>query len=755
MGNIRPEQAQYSHLEAGGSMNMDADGQELPKQSPLNSRSDAAIAAATSGSGSSPRMARTVSDASEASRMQASTNRFLSSASSSQSGATTYPDSAGTSSATSISSPPSPSPSRRTGLISRFKNRRPSRARNTSLSQSPVAYASEELDHTALTPQVSTSAEPLPPLPLPPSAESPYIPGVVPRTPEEERDAMLEERRHARELIEAALAQARTDLNHITPSTSIPILIDEAPGPSSSPGASSRPIIRDVRQSERIRSDQEGCNAVRHLASDLPGQTLGSEHAMQTDYAEASSSMSIPVFTDPDVSGSATRPSTPTRLFASLPRRGRSTSPSPVSQNPSQDTGAMPNGHSIEPETAPAITDTWSDPSTPPSGTEMSPLLIPRRILVQGIVARSPSMSPASSSRPRTPASRRTAASLDSSATPSSSETQEYANGGFWGELPGVEAIDDNARAAGTDMPQEVGLEDSSNGSWDNVVRELLALPNEGSETVETEEAAVTPDVLDEDPLGSIEHQATLIGRLLSIAAAATAATLLPGAITINGTAISGFDDNDPSSRPANNAVDSSTRRDSASIAVPPASSPQAPARPRSSSMDAIPLPSMDSLAPLASEGAGTNTTGGSLPALPEQPQSSSAGTIQEILRSALAAAFRTPPLSPQLGTAVTTASPITSPPLSSPPNIPRLPQPVFTPASTPNQPGPSFSGAPSPSPQPAHPASRSTSNPSNSSLAIPINVLQADPRLTSGASQPQGTFERFLADLQTEYAAQ
>ena len=411
-----------------------------------------------------------------------------------------------------------------------------------------------------------------------------------------------------------------------------------------------------------------------------------------------------------------------------------------------------------------------SEPTSLPvrTTTATPQVTIPRRILVQGIVARAPARTaPAARTPPvtRTPPSRRTAplprrasplrtpsASLPRSGSTSDENDAQASDSGFWGELPGAEAMlgDESSRSHAADAREVDSAEDST---WEDAVAELLALPTEESRSGRRATAysdgastgASTPVAEAETPddSDSRTQQGALIGRLLSIAAAATAATLLPGTITMNGQTISGFDDSDggmltgagASTAGSSQASPQGATSNTAAFAAEPSAN-----RPRSNSVPSA-----------ASRSAPPSPRG------PTRRQNS--GSLQDILRNALAAAFRTPPASPPASPSLTQSEAVTSPLASPSPLIASTGS-----ATTEQSEGPTSSAAGSPAseesagppasdPAPSSPAATGTAPPTSrpSPLAVPITALHLDPTLAHGRAQPVGTFERFLADMQTE----
>lgn len=358
---------------------------------------------------------------------------------------------------------------------------------------------------------------------------------------------------------------------------------------------------------------------------------------------------------------------------------------------------------------ASASTTALQDPQTALSAP------IPRRILVQGIVARA-------EPRPSTAV----ATDVASSSGPSAEGMNEQP----------TRPIDEQATStattrANTSSADAIQRHEEVDTTWSDAVNELL---NMRPDDDHTSRAAAQADDTD---LENVTHQAVLIGRLLSIAAAATAATLLPGAISVNGSIVSGFDDDAttlPFGSPASAAGPAST-----------AAAPTISSRARS---DSLPTRSR-SIAPFR---------GRSHPAQAEDIQgategrrragrsrgdsgSGSSGTLQDVLRNALAAAFGGGSLlRNRTETVFADPSPVptpqpASPVMSSQPSLPAQPT------------GPSSASATSPLASPALPLPTGRAP----AVSIQVSSLEQDPRLTSVRNAPEGSFERFLSDLQTE----
>ena len=638
------------------------------------------------------------------------------------------------SSALATSSTPS-SPGRCRGPTPRFKNRRLSR-QSCDFFASPITTSSDvahSRSSLASTPAGRTEI-----LHLSQGTSETYVPGLVPRTPEEERDAMLEERRQARDIIEAALAQTRIDLEHSLPSTSAVPYSTLIPADQ----------IIDTVDSHSNQGDQseylDPCDNADRMSETFPqSASRPPERSVVSTCFDSQYTSTRPVIVgNPNPSPREVPLQTPhDRTFAPLPRRGASRSPSPSPSSHYQ--GAVmeldptpgnaedsPASEPIFPPVVPALLDdNVSAPNTSP------PMLIPRRILVQGIVARSPPISPVSASRPRNSAASGVRTGF------SSENESEFADSGFWDELPMGGMTADEPRSSETETGENASFGTGNDASWNNVVRELLALPDGRSETLAAEESQVPADTdtaaNDVDSQEGLNHQANLIGRLLSIAAAATAATLLPGTISVNGAQISGFDDVDTLANPSARSISSAQLTE-------PSTAFASPSRLRSNSTGAI-------------RERNTRATTTAENEVIANSSGSNTGNLQDMIRNALVAAFRTPPSSPPANstssTTLDTASPLqsslsqtsslnSSSPLrgSSLPNMPAAGPPGEASSFLPSGPAQSDSDG------------FATSTPAEgSALAVPIRSMQIDSRLSRGSGPPENTFEEFLADLQTE----
>lgn len=495
----------------------------------------------------------------------------------------------------------------------------------------------------------------------------PYVHAAPSVTPPAESDAILDERQRARHTIEAAgvslqhgsASQLNSDQS-IPPTDANSTLIDEA----------------EDRERPIPTLDEPFITAVPSREPRLE------EHVQAESHSEALA----------EAGGDAS---------ASLPSSAP-TQPSAISE--------------AEAQMARAVGIAEAQPHSPPmqstsTARRQTGFGLPRRILVQGIVSRS--MTPRGSSPAPMNSPRAHSSSLSPSEVPASEQTEPLLphppasaeesaeDSAFWDQM-----ID------GTLSPQEPNSlaeiddrQSSSNSAWDEAVAELLALPSEIDRPAEPLVPSEPTTSTDQPQPGS------LIGRLLHIAAASTAATLLPpGSITINGQTVSGFDD----------------QEDSAAIAVGSSRTGEVSSRPRSASVPA------NRVSPARSgDSAGV--------ARPEHGRRGS-GSLQTILQDALASALRTPPASlPTSPSAETRTRPIFSPALST----------NEAPELLSNQ-MPLANASPISSPLSSPPA---TPGPGTRlpAMQIPIPDWSADGALEHGRLQPEGSFERFLADMQAE----
>lgn len=525
-------------------------------------------------------------------------------------------------------------------------------------------------------------------------------------TPPPEEDLMFEERQRARRLVEEALAQLQSELAR-----------SRSPLSSSTPNVSQRVGERSVPEtpSDLPMQGQTTLNdtPLRHVASLPESQVMGSDMHVE-GVEQTAAGDPIPAV------------SIPTRMFAPLPRRSASRSPTPPADNSRFPVLRSPSPLGVmsapaTSATAPTASTTMPPPplSGNPVGGAPDDLMVPRRILVQGIVSSSP---PPPSALPSRPSSNLPTSSNNVS---SGLDQASSRDNGLWDELPGMEAVDhldahSDADSASADDDQV----------WDNAVAAVLSQRPQDRSTV--------AQPTSEDPQRALRQQAHLIGRLLCVAAAATAATLIPG-ITVDGSPVTGFGESQGTDLLGGTGIPLGRTHSR------PASPAMAPIRQRSDSLGTF----RTRRASLPSQSPSANAANST----PEAVSSSSA-TLQGILRNALSAAFRSASPSGTSGPENATTSEATDAPTASRPDIGDAAADV-TQASTS---GP-LEGALHESPHHGTafasqeaPLSRATSELGRgASLAIPVASLQYSVPLLSGQSHANGTFERFLADLQAE----
>lgn len=547
------------------------------------------------------------------------------------------------------SSTPTSPSKERTSLSDKLKSRR--RSSFVGSEQSMLSQPHGDCGPAASSHCIKTPIDPSIDETVQSSLEPPYVHAALPITPPEESDAILEERQRIRQLIESAgVSLSRPQL-------------ESAPG-----------TALEISSNARLTENEA-------LSGSTPSRQSPIEQVAGNDISLAA-----------DATPSATQ---------LVEARGADSSIAVQTALPEQDPAVSG---------LPSVGQTARAPG----------LGLPRRILVQGIVSRSLRASPSQPSAASAPHSPVTstaplpavvgAAELDSSLATTTAPLSVRGpsppgDSGFWNDL--VEdalSPSETVTRSATD-----GSGSTGNSTWDEAVAELLALPDESAlnSAQEAQAEEDTSSGLGEPQPGS------LIGRLLGIAAASTAATLLPpGSIVINGQRVAGFDD----------------AEDSAAIAV--GSSGAARTMP----------PSRGASSPVSE--ASPSRLSSYVPAHPGGSQRRrGSGSLQTMLQDALASAVRSPASSPAASPSLQEqpSRPIFSPDISTneAPELlsSQLPvtntSPVATPYSTPPLSGQATSRVPT--------------------LAIPIPEWSAEDSLAHGRAQPEGTFERFLADLQTE----
>ena len=561
------------------------------------------------------------------------------------------------------STPTSPARERK-NLLDKFKQRRfSSFVGSEDVSSPSTAAVSEEADQRSAqqtSPVSSFSGNET-------TLAIPYEHAALPVTPPEESDAILQERQRVRELIQAA-------------------------------GVTLRPSTQSDSEEEQEAGSEQADIVIRPptVEDDLePPERI------------------IPIMASPSQSTVSESVQSSAAVFTESSQQHEAEAPPIITQSLPAENTAIPAASVGLPPQQPVLSNTTPDSSARASPAARPPASgLPRRILVQGIVSRSLSPRPLASSTTAS-TSRSTSPEPTSASVPSSEDTAEEpessvppGDSGFWNDL--IEGA-----LSPEDSPTSHRSDDTSGSSaWDEAVAELLALPSEEGSTDRhraSQEESASSAVGNGDP-----HPGTIIGRLLGIAAASTAATLLPpGSIIINGQVVPGFDDSD----------------DSAALAVGGNRSQNARSRSRSAS-------AVVSSAPSHAGSPRSTTISPTRPPYGQARQSS--GSLQTILQDALASAFRSPAAAPPTSPSLST-SPLFSPPpessTGSEPLSSRLPvtnaSPVTSPLATP--------------PLSPRPSGRIPT------MAIPIPDWNAEGSLVHGRSQPEGTFERFLADLQTE----
>lgn len=528
-------------------------------------------------------------------------------------------------------------------------------------------------------------------------------------TPPPEEDLMFEERQRARRMVQEALAQLQNELAR--------------------PGASRVPIAEDQVQQQELGQVRA---PTLTTGPQLPGTLDGMGQSSQPGIARQSPGDQNSVIQSDNarqrlMEESEPLVSLPSRILAPLPRRSASRSTSPpatpthaVESRPHMFEDLFPNP--TLPSTPPAISAASSaahQPAPNVSSRSSRDLMIPRRILVQGIVSSSPPP-PASisSSRPMT-------------ANPSRASVGDDApDMALWNELPGIETVQPHTQEPSLSRRRSASLAEGASANaggddWENAISAALAQ--------RSRDAA-------EDPANMLREQANLIGRLLCVAAAATAATLIPG-ITVNGSSVAGFGESQGGDLLSGTGIPLGpappTQRTTESVGS---------TRPRSDSFGTFRTQRRDSESDMPTPDTTTAaaSTNGSPPS----------SALREILSNALAAAFRSAPSgstqsSPLSGTSG--GPPVVSSPLGessfSSTSI-RPPSNNIHPLTT----APSAFPEPATAVPPPQPR-RSLSDPfgHGTALAIPVASLRAGIPYVSGDHHPTGTFERFLADLQAE----
>ncbi|KAL7005430.1 hypothetical protein EMMF5_004984 [Cystobasidiomycetes sp. EMM_F5] len=564
---------------------------------------------------------------------------------------------------------------RRQSILAKLRDRRRSTSLQPVVSSSQSEQASNDSANAVA--QSDASVTPSPPNTAPLddsqqeriSATSQYTPGQIPMTPPAEDDSMLDERQRMRHLIQTVMS-AQTPADSQT---------------SEALDMASIPII-----------DNDGMNIDDgHIAapSILP-ILLESSDILQRRR-------------------STRQPSTRSQSFSSardhIPAADIEMAPSAVSNHEADmETENLLDSHvSAQQSGTQAANATPTD--TQPSANVIT---IPRRILVQGIVASSPNPTPAISRAP-TPIPPQT---VPVQAT-SRSDTQLVQEG----DRTRDNALDDER----TPLVSS-NSDGASSSEWDNAVDEVVNAPPEATPAPQSN---TTDNAPHEE--STVSHQAHLIGRLLSIAAASTAATLLPGLITLNGSVISGFDED------GSDGI-------FGSMSEAPRSTSEANAnasRPRSDSTPSTVVGATDT----TSTSTTANSTGDSLASPRNESQASPSGNssnsispgraaLQQILRNALASAFGGNSANESGASSATSSS------LSDSSNAQEA-------RATENRP----TIAPTVSSPPASRNSRSP--PAGAVGAVSVSALASNPALVTNRNAHEGTFERFLADLQFDVA--
>lgn len=304
----------------------------------------------------------------------------------------------------------------------------------------------------------------------------------------------------------------------------------------------------------------------------------------------------------------------------------------------------------------------------------------------------------------------------------------------LWNELPGPEIVPSYTSEGNVGRHSSASLAQGTPGhddddAWENAISAALA---------QRSRDAV------EDPANMLREQANLIGRLLCVAAAATAATLIPG-ITVNGSSVSGFGETQAGELLGGTGIPLA----------------HAPASQRTAGSPGTPRPRSDSFGTFRTQGRaaeeGMPTSGANHESGSENVQPPSSA-LRNILSNALAAAFRSTPSgsthsNPLSGTADSTRE-TTSSLLAetSPSTIATSAHSdmIDAPTATPTPDTETETTATSARPPQSR---RSLSDPfgHGTALAIPVASLRSGVPYVSGDHHSPGTFERFLADLQAE----
>lgn len=444
-------------------------------------------------------------------------------------------------------------------------------------------------------------------------AESPYVPGVLPSTPEEEQDAMFAERQRARQLIQAALAQSRAEISdnlRALPSA------QATSRQQSHLGGQIAPTSTQVDSAAAAGGGADSVSPPAEIAvvpslrtyAPLPRRGPSRPHSPQGGVVLGPTALALPDGTTASVASeassapatSAVTTTTATGATANASPDSILPAPVPPSELTSAPTtpidGAPLAGQQSGSESARPLNSSDSGTTANPTNDALLSLLVPRRILVQGVVAQSALPSP-QASRPSTP-SQQPQPSRTLSRRPS--QAMEVEDNNSTNADAGPTTLQANRTRATNEEEQgdQVMAEGHrvAGSDWDDAVRELLDLPIDRPSPAVQARRDTAPPLPQDTAAGqassstaaaeasssaaALQHQAQLIARLLSIAAAATAATLLPGSIVINGAPVAGFEEGGlltnpfagPSAFPAAGSADPSS-----SAPVPTASAPLAP----------------------------------------------------------------------------------------------------------------------------------------------------------------------------------